>query len=139
MGASGRNRNQSSMQLIKGEKAMTITTGTQKQHTYEVVDHIPNGFFVWNIGDNMGTCDYIPLCEWLHPEDKDCYAIRESTLKALPLKRPDVLILRRSARYGINDLKSAKRALNRKAKTEYMKEKQKLAKLAIEILEEVTK
>lgn len=113
-----------------------IAAGDRK---FEVVDHIPDGFTVWNIGENMGTCDYIPLCEKLFPGDKECYDINPDTLKALPLKRPDVLILRQSAHYGIKDLKSAKRALKRIPKTASMMRKQELAKQAIVIFEEVTK
>ena len=41
------------------------------------------GFFVWNIGENMGTHEYIPVCEDLHPEDKDDYNINPATLKAV--------------------------------------------------------
>lgn len=39
--------------------------------------------FVWNIGENMGTHEYIPVCEDLHPEYKDNYEINTATLKAV--------------------------------------------------------
>lgn len=41
----------------------TITTGTFYPHTFEIVEKIPSGFFIWNIGENMKRDDYIPLCE----------------------------------------------------------------------------
>ena len=40
-------------------------------------------FFVWGIGENMGTHEYIPVCEDLHPEDKDDFEINLTTLKAV--------------------------------------------------------
>lgn len=107
-----------------------IAAGDRK---FEVVDHIPDGFTVWNIGENMGTCDYIPLCEKMFPGNKECYDINPGTLKALPLPQDDVLTLRKAAGYGVIDLKSARRALNRTPKTRHMQEKQEFAKLAIEI------
>ena len=35
--------------------------------TYEITESIPAGFFVWNIGKNMGHEEYIPICENLYP------------------------------------------------------------------------
>lgn len=52
-------------------------------HVFEIVEKIPAGFFIWNIGENMGTHEYIPLCEDLHPENKDDYSINPETLKAV--------------------------------------------------------
>ena len=50
---------------------MTITTkttsGTEK--TYEIVSKIPYNFIVWNIGENMGHDEYIPLCQLLNASD----------------------------------------------------------------------
>lgn len=40
---------------------------------FEIVEKIPENYFIWNIGENMGTDEYIPLAEDLHPEDKDNY------------------------------------------------------------------
>ena len=49
----------------------TITTKDTfgKTRSYELVGKIPSGFFVWNIGENMGTDEYIPICEDLHPRE----------------------------------------------------------------------
>lgn len=67
------------------KNTITTTDTFGKCSTYEVVNKIPYGFFVWNIGENMGTDEYIPICEDLHPEDKDNYEINPNTLKAIKL------------------------------------------------------
>lgn len=46
----------------------TITSETLgKTDIYKIVEKIPFGFFVWNIGENMGNDEYIPLCQYLSP------------------------------------------------------------------------
>lgn len=118
---------------------MTITTGTTNKHTFEVVGKIPKGFFVWNIGDNMGDNNYIPLCEDLNPNDKNSYEINQNTLKAIKLDKEEVMILRDAAGYGVNDLKSAKRAMNRKDPKGYIaKKKKELAEKTISIFERIS-
>ena len=63
---------------IYSEKPMS-----EEIDVFEIVEKIPVGFFVWNIGENIGTYEYIPVCEDLHPEDKDDYSINPATLKAV--------------------------------------------------------
>lgn len=60
------------MEIVKIEnnKIYSISTLCDRDNTFEIVGKIPVGFFVWNIGDNMGTHEYIPVCQDLHPEDK---------------------------------------------------------------------
>lgn len=36
-------------------------TITHHGHTFELVDHVPNGYLIWNIGENM-IDGYLPLC-----------------------------------------------------------------------------
>lgn len=67
---------------IENNKIYT-TTAIGKTDVFEIVTKIPKGFFVWNIGDNMGTHEYIPLCQLLHPEDSNCFSINPKTLKAI--------------------------------------------------------
>lgn len=49
-------------------------------HKYEVVDKIPKGYMIWNIGSHNMVDDYLPLCEWL---DKERFTINANTLKAI--------------------------------------------------------
>ena len=54
----------------------------EKIDIFEIVEKIPAGFFVWNIGDNMGHDEYIPICKDLHKED---FEIDTTDLKAIKL------------------------------------------------------
>ena len=47
--------------IIKDGKIYSESFG--KVDVFEIVDKIPTGFFVWNIGDNMGHDEYIPVCQ----------------------------------------------------------------------------
>ena len=108
------------------------------ENEYEVVKKIPCGFFVWNIGKNMGSDEYIPICEDLHPEDKNDYNINLGTVKAIKLEREDVAKLRKAASYGVNSLETARKALGNKRKGPISDRKRALAELTIDIFEKIT-
>lgn len=106
---------------------------------YEIVNKIPSGYFVWNIGDNMGSDDYIPLCELLNSSDNDGFQIDKSTLKAIKLDTNDVISLRKAASYGVHDLKSAKKAFNLKNPKSYVaKRKKEYAMNTLEIFKKIS-
>ena len=46
---------------------------------YEIVDKVPAGFFVWNIGEHA-PAGYVPLCESM-PDDE--WSVNLDTLKAI--------------------------------------------------------
>lgn len=111
----------------------TLTnTSCNATHTFEIVEKIPTGFFVWNIGENM-TDGYIPICEIL-----EGYSINTETLKAIALEENEIEIVRESARYGVNDLKSARRASKLNPKTRSTLHKKELAIAALPIFERIT-
>ena len=112
------------------------TFGCEKE--YEVVEKIPAGFFVWNIGKNMGSDEYIPCCEDLRPGDKDSYEINPYTLKAIKLSKDDVLKLRKAASWGVNSKATAEKALRSKRKGYNADRKRKAAAATIEIFERIT-
>ena len=118
----------------------TITTKDTfgKSTSYEVVGKIPAGFFVWNIGENMGTDEYIPICEDLHPEDKDNYEINPNTLKAIKLSVEEVKALREAAHFGINSKKTAERALMSKRHGYLSDRKRTEAEKTIDIFKRIT-
>ena len=58
---------------IENGKIYTKSILCEDEDIFEIVEKIPEGFFIWNIGENMGSDAYIPLCQDLHPEDKDEY------------------------------------------------------------------
>ena len=82
-----------------------------RDKVYEVVDRIPKGFMVWNIGDNMEFDGYLPLCEWTNPEDKNNYNINRDTLKAIKLDNDSLKILKKAAGFGINNLENTKKRI----------------------------
>ena len=57
------------MKTLKFENNKIYSTSSlfEKTDVFEIVEKIPVRFFVWNIGENMGTHEYIPVCEDLHP------------------------------------------------------------------------
>ena len=120
------------------KKTITTKDTFGKSSSYEVVEKIPVGFFVWNIGENMGTDEYIPICEDLHPEDKDNYEIKTSTLKAIKLSREDVEALREAAQVGINSKKTAERALKSKRRGYWSDRKREQAEKTIDIFKRIT-
>ena len=118
----------------------TITTKDTfgKYQTYEVVEKIPARFFVWNIGENMGSDEYIPLCEDLHPEDKDNYEINPNTVKAIKLNTNEVMLLRAAASWGVNSKKTAEKALKSKRKGYTSDKKRYHAEKTIDIFNRIT-
>ena len=118
----------------------TITTKDSfgKTRSYEVVRKIPSGFFVWNIGENMGDDEYIPICEDLHPEDEDNYEININTVKAIKLSVEEVKALRKAASVGINSKKTAEKALKSKRTGYNADRKRKAATDTIDIFKRIT-
>ena len=102
-------------------------------HVFEIVEKIPAGFFIWNIGENMGTHEYIPLCEDLHPENKDDYSINPETLKAVKVSSDEWEKLNKAASVGVGNLKAADKALKNKRRGYWSDRKRAAAELAISI------
>ena len=118
----------------------TITTKDTfgKTRSYEVVGKIPSGFFVWNIGENMGDDEYIPICEDLHPEDEDNYEININTVKAIKLSVEEVKALREAASVGINSKATAEKALKSKRRGYWSDRKRAEAEKTIDIFKRIT-
>ena len=112
-------------------------TSLAKTDVFEIVDKIPARFFVWNIGDNMGTHEYIPVCEDLHPEDKDDYSINQETLKAVKVLPEQWEKLDKAANWGIGNLKQAEKALKSKRRGYTSDRKRAAAELTIEIFRRI--
>lgn len=107
-------------------------------HVFEVVEKIPAGYFIWNIGENMGYDDYIPICEKAHPNDPDSYDVNVNTLKAIHLDPADVRKLRNAAHYSVTNLEKAEKVLKSKQRG-YLRNRQRAAaKETIEIFKAIT-
>ena len=123
---------------IENGRIYTKSSLNERNDIFEVVEKIPAGFFVWNIGENMGTDEYIPICEDLHPEDKDNYEINTSTLKAIRLSLEDVEALREAAHVGIVSKKTAEKALKSKRRGYWRDKKREQAEKTIDIFNKIT-
>lgn len=123
--------------IIKNGKIYIEKFG--KVDVFEIVDKIPFGFFVWNIGENMGHDEYIPICQDLRPGDKDNYEINPNTLKAIKLSAEEVQLLRKAAGIGINSLKTAEKAINSKRRGSLSDRKRAEAENVIDIFRRITK
>ena len=117
---------------IYSEKPMS-----EEIDVFEIVEKIPVGFFVWNIGENMGTHEYIPVCEDLHPEDKDDYSINPATLKAVKVSPEEWEKLDKAANWGVGNLKQAEKALKSKRRGYTSDRKRAAAELTIEIVRRI--
>ena len=117
---------------IYSEKPMS-----EEIDVFEIVEKIPVGFFVWNIGENMGTHEYIPVYEDLHPEDKDDYSINQATLKAVKVSPEEWEKLDEAANWGVGNLKQAEKALKSKRRGYTSDRKRAAAELTIEIFRRI--
>jgi len=64
--------------VIEGNHVTTYDKSLGIIHTYEIVDRVPRGYFIWNIG-NHAPDGFVPLCEWLEPG----MTVNPDTLKAI--------------------------------------------------------
>ena len=123
---------------IKDGKIYTKSNLCERIDIFEIVEKIPSGFFIWNIGENMGSDEYIPICEDLHPEDKENFEINTSTLKAIKLIPEEVNALRQAASWGVNNKDTAEKALKSKRTNYNAERKRKAATATLEIFKRIT-
>ena len=123
---------------IKGNKIFTKSNLCEHQDVFEIVDKIPLGFYIWNIGENMGSDEWIPLAQDLKPGDKENFEINPDTLKAICLNPEDVQILRKAAGIGVNSLKTAEKALRSKRRGYWSDRKRKAAEMTIDIFRKIS-
>ena len=123
---------------IRGNKIFTTSNLCARQDVFEIVDKIPGNFYIWNIGENMGSDEWIPLAQDLKPGDKENFEINPYTLKAIRLNPEDVQALRKAAHAGVNNLKSAEKALKSKRRGYWSDRKRKAAEMTIDIFRKIS-
>ena len=123
---------------IKGNKIFTKSNLCERQDVFQIVEKIPQNFFVWNIGENMGSDEYIPFAQELRPGDKENFEINLHTLKAIRLNPEDVQALRKAAHVGVNNLMSAVKALKSKRRGYWSDRKRKAAEMTIDIFRKIS-
>lgn len=122
---------------MKNKEILTINNASRTR-TFETVKKIPNGFHVWNIGQQMGTDYYIPLCESLRPGNKNCFSVNRKTLKAIYLPYHEVMLLRDAAQYGITNLQKCHKAIANKPHNWFEAEQMAHALKTIDIFEKIS-
>ena len=123
---------------IENGKIYTESNLNDRNDVFEIVEKIPIHYFVWNIGENMGTDEYIPICEDLHPEDKDNYEINPNTVKAIKLSVEEVKALRKAASWGVYSMATAEKALKSKRRGYWSDRKRAEAEKTIDIFKRIT-
>lgn len=122
---------------IENGKIYNENLMSEEVDVFEIVEKIPVRFFVWNIGENMGTHEYIPVCENLNPENKNDYSINPATLKAVKVTPEEWKKLSKAASWGIGNLKQAEKALKSKRHGYTSDRKRAAAELTIEIFRRI--
>ena len=123
---------------IENNKIYSASTLCDRIDTFKIVGKIPVGFFIWNIGENMGSDEYIPLCQDLYPGIKDDYSINPDTLRAIKLPKEEVELLREAAGWGVNSLETARKALKSRRHSYMAEKKRESARKTIVIFERIT-
>ena len=127
---------------IENGKIYTESNLHEYKDIFEIVERIPKNFFVWNIGENMGSSEYIPLATQQYPNaDKDdCkyYEINRKLLFAIKLPVEEVKLLREAARNGITSKVEAEKALRSKRKGYWSDRKRECAEKTIDIFNKIT-
>ena len=111
-----------------------------KSYKFEIVGRIPSGYVVWNIGNNMGADDLIPLAQRMSNDKKsdDYYRINPDTLKAIRLEAGEVKILREAAGFGVDNLKAARSWEKREGRTYISSRKHAAAVESLPIFERIS-
>lgn len=121
---------------IKGNKV--INTSVNATNTFEIVEKVPSDYFIWNIGNNMGSDEYIPFCQKRYPQYPKSCEINAETLKAIKLPIEEVKILRRAAHEGVASKEQAEKAINSKRKGKRAEIKRAYAEKTIQIFNRIT-
>lgn len=85
---------------------MTRQTISNNRHTFEIVDSVPPGYQIWNIGKNM-IDGYLPLCKVI----PGTFSIETETLKAIKIDGAQKILA--AINGGQNTIKSMERYIKR--------------------------
>lgn len=90
---------------------MTRQIISDNRHTFEIVDFVPPGYQIWDIGENM-IDGYLPLCR-LKPRQpfEGCREIETETLKAIKIDEAQIILA--AVRGGQNTPEKMKRYIKR--------------------------
>lgn len=123
---------------IEGGKIYSNSSLCEQSYIFKIVNKIPKGFFVWNIGENVGTREYIPICESSRPGEKDCYDVNQDTLKAIHVSKEEWERLSKAASWGVNSLDKAEKAIKSKRNSYMANRKKEVAESVIDIFRKIS-
>lgn len=124
---------------IENGKIYTESNLCERKDVFEIVERVAEGFVIWNIGENMGTDEYIPFAMRLsYNKDNDNYhCINTNNLKAIKLPVEEVKLLREAAHNGITSKAEAEKALKSKRKGYWSDRKRECAEKTIDIFNKI--
>jgi len=104
-----------------------------------VVDKIPSGFHIWNIGNNMAD-GYLPICQGKAGEYEWQACVDLEHLYAIDMTdRPELLAaLRKAAGIGITDIIAANKYLHVEPKDDLAKQQLEYSKKLLPVFEELS-
>lgn len=121
------------MAKIEIKDGKIFSENDYRTDVFEIVEKIPENYVVWNIGENMGTDKYIPICQLKTKYDVDLFS-----LKAVPVTSEEYKKLQNASSWGVSSLETAEKALRSK-RHGYMSDKKRgLAALTIDIFKRLT-
>ena len=123
---------------IEGNKIYIVSALCDKTDVFEITEKIPTGFFIWNIGENMGTHEYIPVCQYMNPGNKENFEINTDTLKAVKVTPEEWEKLNKAAAWGVGNLLQAEKALKSKRSGYWSDRKRAEAEKTIDIFKRIT-
>mgnify|MGYP000499025735 CR=1 FL=1 len=121
------------VEIKKNETIAVYKPICKRTDIFQIVKNIPNGYVIWNIGENMGTDEYIPICQI---DNK--YAVDLTSLKAVKVTQNECELLRKAAAYGVNSLQAAEKAIKNKRNGYLSKRKRLMASKTIDVFRRIS-
>lgn len=121
------------MAKIEIKEGKIFSENDYRTDVFEIVEKIPANYVVWNIGENMGTDKYIPICQLKTKYDVDLFS-----LKAVPVTPEEYSKLQDASSWGVSSLENAEKALKSKRHGYISDKKRALAASTIEIFRKIS-
>lgn len=105
-------------------------------YTFQVVDHVPNNYFIWNIHQIEKTGCYIPFCkkDLNSPyAENGIYTIDPDSLLAVKVTKREADYLRYAAGIGVNSKSAAHKLVESNPRERWKKEQKRYAKKVLDI------
>lgn len=121
------------MAKIEIKDGKIFSKNDYRTDVFEIVEKIPENYVIWNIGKNMGTDKYIPICQLKTKYDVDLFS-----LKAVPVTPEEYSKLQDASSWGVSSLENAEKALKSKRHGYISDKKRALAASTIEIFRKIS-